>query len=512
VDIPLDVIEAEIRRAFPAFAWPGDFSLESQGPSFWVPGSVSAMSAIVKHDGMFSFSAHASKPFFTWKEILGAEFCKKWEVDTMASATGGCFYDGKLFWRRLPDGRYVNEDKGDFTGYLRVNCRLSGKAGKEGTSPLDRALQHIRDHQRVDGAAPLMYQPKGEVVQFNSFRFLNIAEDDLVKPAEGPAEWGAAGPFPFVSQLLDSLFDPPEQKVHFLCWLAHFYKSAVASKPLPGQNIFLAGGPGIGKTLLNVRVVGRLLGGSMDCRDFIMGDDKFGGQLFRYPIWSIDDETISDTENSRLRYNAFLKKLAANQTFLYHQKFEKPVSINWSGRVITTLNLDFVSCRALPQMDISATEKINVYRGPEETRIKFPDRYKISDALDNELPYLGRFLMDFVIPERFVGDSRYGIIAFQEPSLVARAHQTSRAATFRELLVESLKQHFQDNPKDDFWEGTAVKLNRIITANPLNAEIFRSSRMELVSRHLEQMERSGDLGVQTYTNDLNIRMWKFPRL
>lgn len=511
VEIPMDVIYAALAKKYPNLTWPSEFAPESQGPSFWVEGSTSPMSAIVKPDGMFTFSAHASKPFYSWSEILGADFVKEFETQSTAQATHGSFFDGLKYWRKIANGRFASEVKEDFAQHLTNNCRLSTKPDNQGTSPLSRAMQFIRDHQRVSGAAPLLFQPKGAVVSYQGTQFLNIADDNLIRPTDSAQEWGETGGFPFISSVLDNLFEPTTQLPIFLAWLHHFYRSAGEGKPLPGQNIFLAGGPAVGKTLTSGSIVGRLLGGSIEARDYILGEDKFGGQLFSYAVWTCDDETVADSESARTRFSAFIKKLAANQSFNYHQKFERPVMIPWMGRVVITLNLDFVSCRVLPSLDNSALDKISLFRCSDTPKIKFPDRYEIEATLKTELPNFGRYLLDMTIAPELRGDSRYGVKAFQEPSLRVRAHQTNKSAQFRELLVEHLKLHFKDNPTADIWKGSAVELHRLLTVNPLNSEILRSLRLDSMSRCLEAAERAGDLAVSSETDALGVRHWVIPK-
>lgn len=55
--IPLDVAGAELRKKFPRFSsWPGEFILGAQGPTFWVDGSASPLSATVRATGMQTFA------------------------------------------------------------------------------------------------------------------------------------------------------------------------------------------------------------------------------------------------------------------------------------------------------------------------------------------------------------------------------------------------------------------------------------------------------------------------
>src|SRR6185369_16714379 len=68
-------IAVECKKLFPRFSeWTGDFVVGAPGPSFWVDGSTSPKSAIVRETGMHTFAAHAHKAFYSWAELVGAEF------------------------------------------------------------------------------------------------------------------------------------------------------------------------------------------------------------------------------------------------------------------------------------------------------------------------------------------------------------------------------------------------------------------------------------------------------
>lgn len=512
MDIPLDVVEKALAEKYPNFSWPGPFEAETAGPSFWIPDSMSPMSAILKKDGFFTFSAHAEKPFYGWKDILDVEFCQKYETESIAFATGDKFYDGRNFWRKFPNGdKYDSENKDDFIGHLRTDCRIPTKPDKTGISMLDRCLAHIRNFSRVKGGAPFLFQPKG-LIDFNGNRFVNTFHSTLVAPSdESECKWGAGGNFSFVSGLLDALFDPAEQKDKFLAWFRHFYVPALNGKPLPGQNIFLAGGAGAGKTLLNRAIIGGCMGGFTDVRDYLMGQTTFGGDVFEFPLWCIDDETISDNDGAHRRFTSMVKKAAANQQFQYHNKFEKPLVIPWMGRIIVTLNLDEASSRTLPALDGTIMDKVSFFRCVERQTFKFPGRYEIRDILSRELPNFLRWLVDWETPADCLGDERYGIRSHHESSLLDRAHQASHSAPFKELWMDYLKTWFPGNPDAAEWRGSVTQVMRALSSDPTNDLILRSLRVNQVNRYLESLAREKVLNCRSENGQLKTRIWVFPR-
>ena len=78
-------------------------------PTFWVPESISPLSAIVRENGVQTFSAHAHKPFFSWPELLGAEWVKQFEDGKTGAAIEGIKFDGRSFYVRKPCGRWDDE-------------------------------------------------------------------------------------------------------------------------------------------------------------------------------------------------------------------------------------------------------------------------------------------------------------------------------------------------------------------------------------------------------------------
>src|SRR6267142_454539 len=212
-DIPLSIVEAQLRVQFPNLNWPGDFTAESQGPSFWIPESVSPLSAVIKPTGIFTFSAHATKPFYTWSDILGSEFVKQFTETSVSKATQDVWWDSKKVWRKI-SGRYASSGERETNNFLKVDCKLSSKPDKDGISPVEVALSHIYNHNRIKAAVPFVFRASGPL-EFMGERMLNTYIHKPIAPAPDTQVWGASGNFPFLSLLFDSIFEPEFQLMHF---------------------------------------------------------------------------------------------------------------------------------------------------------------------------------------------------------------------------------------------------------------------------------------------------------
>jgi len=513
LEIPLAVVEKRLQELFPGLNWPASFDEESQGPSFWVPGSTSPMSAIVKKTGMLTFSAHATKVFYTWPEILGAEWVKTYETDSISEATKDIFFDGRNYWRVNPRfNRFKDESSFDLQQHMLINCGVSAKSDKLGSSPMQRAMQHIRDYGRVNGGLPFLYKPQG-YIEVNRQPWVNTWVGEIVRPATESTEWGESGKFPFLSKFIGQLFDPVEPQLsHFLAWYRYAYVNALEGEPQPGQILFLAGEVNVGKTLLNRQIVGYSLGGITDGSDFLLGKDIFTSDFFDAAVWSIDDETTAGSEASHARYTAVLKKLAANGSFRYNKKFHSAGMVNWCGRVIVTLNLDVSSRRMLPALDTGILDKVNFYRMIEKKKsIPFPPRFELIKIIQAELPYFLRWLVAWTPPESVLVDGRFGYASYHEASIMETANQGSQSALFKETLIRFLLDYFASNKEKRVWKGTTTDMLRGIASDCLNESITRGYKLEQYSRFMEALLKGGAVKCRVETGAFQLRLWVFDR-
>jgi len=506
VVIPLDTVEAALKVKYSNFSWPGPFEAETQGPSFWIEGSESPLSAILKKEGMFTFSAHATKAFYSWAELLGNEFVKDFSDNAMTKATEDVWWDGRHFWRKV-GGIYVSCEGTEMTNVFKVDCKLSSKPGKEGVSMLDQALNHIYTHNRIFGSAPFVFQQPG-LIYFMGKRRLNTWSNLVKKPADEWTPWGAEGKFAPLCAMLEALFDPPEQLWYWLAWWKYFYMSGLSLTPRPGQNCFLCGGAGTGKTFTNRELVGWSVGGFADAASYLVRGGSFNSHLFEAALWALDDDTPSGDQEI---LHAMLKKTAANQTSPHNKKFEVDCMVAWSGRVIVTTNLDFISTKMLGPMDNTSMDKTSIFRCAAKTKFQFPPWGEMTRIRDDCMPYLLRWLVDWEVPAHIARDPRFGFASYHESSLLDQTRQASKAAPFKELLIEALNTYFEMNPTEDAFRGTVTQVIKLITSNPLNDYVVRSLRMEQTARYLEMIQREGLFRCAVETGENKMRIWVFYR-
>ena len=335
VDIPLPIVQAAVEKKYPTFStsWVGDFVDGATGPTFWVEGSTSPKSAIVKPTGIFTFSSHAVKPFYSWADLLGKSFVETYTAEAMGRAVEGILFDGQKYWRKDGYGDWKNYSKEDTQSHLAIDRGLESKKGENESSEVARAIQYIQNWQNVIGAAPFVFQPSGLLLKQGS-KFLNTHTRKVCSPAPGPVVWGAEGQMPFLSKFFDGLFHPDSHAAvpgkpieYFLAWLQRFYVGAYESNLESGQNLFLCGGPGVGKTFLNQGLLPYLLGGGADAESYLLGTSDFNSQLFEVAYWSIDDNSATVTDATHRKYSTMVKKMERQNDGDKKTKFENGAKI-----------------------------------------------------------------------------------------------------------------------------------------------------------------------------------------
>lgn len=493
--VSMERIAEELRKKYPRFSEWGEFSLGSQGPTFWVEGSKSPKSAIVKETGIFTFSGTAHKPFYSWSELVGAEFVDKSEDELLGKAVADIYYDGKSFFMQGPGRKILCNDPAVMRRHLVTMKGLSDKKPKDGgSSMVDKALGYIEHHQRVDGASSCAFFPHG-VFTFNNNRILNTHRIEALPPVPESlrSEWGVKGRFPFLSEFIDQFFTPVElpvkQSDFFLAWLQLFYRSCLYREPRSGHGVVIAGPVNVGKTFLNRGVIGGLVGGSAEANAYLTGADPFNSELFDYGLWVVDDGSVNPNSTTQRLYTEAIKRIVANREHRVNEKYRKAVPTPWQGRIVITLNDDPVSIGNMPALDGSMIEKLMLFRaGPRQ--ISFHSQASMEKILKEELPFFARWLLEWTPPAYVLinSDVRFGITAYCEPTLHRTSNLSSAVSSFAEILTRWLTEYFNEEGKGKtFWTGSAIDLRLSMAASPAFAEALRGYKPDAIPRMLLQL-------------------------
>lgn len=449
-EIPMELLAAEVEKQYPG-RWPGDFADGARGPRFWDMSADNDTAAIVRSAGMQCFTGDT--PFVPWATILGAGFTREFEANRIATATEGVYFDNRHYWRKDDNSSWFPGNLETLQLHLRVKAALSRETGKETCSEVDKAVYHIQGKNRVIAALPFVHRQKG-LHRAPDGLYLNTSNVSVCAPADGTQSWGED--FPWLAKFFEGFFSSEEQVPYFFAWLQHFYKTAYENDMQAGHAIFIAGKVKQGKTLIGTKIIGGMMGGAADATSYMLGENSWNSFLFERAVWNIDDPKPGRDPKTHAIYSASIKKHVANQEFDFQQKFRDGGRVTWTGRTVATLNDDEVSLGMLPETDISILEKIMLFRAANR---KF--NFTSCEAhIRKELPFFCRWLLDWSAPDFTKGDTRFGVVEYHEPSLLAAAQERGRTHEFKELIETFLVDWFVgDKTKvETKWEGTATQL------------------------------------------------------
>jgi hypothetical protein len=518
-EVMLGRIEKLVRKKWPNFEWPEEFVEGSQGPSWWVEGSTSDKSAIVHASGCYTFSAHAEKSFFTWSDILGPSALEDDEREQIECATKDYYYDGQSYFGPRRNGGFQSEKVDVLRRRFVVTNGLNDKKKKgDPSTELDRALAFIEDVHRVDAAAPFIFRPQG-LTDFNGNTYLNTCSVKPIEPAEGKQEWGENGNFPFISKWFSLIFRNEEQLSHYISWIHIFYEAALRGVAVQGQAGFFGGGAGIGKSLKSHKVFGPLMGGCADASKYLMGNDNFGADLYRSPVWCSDDDTMTGNDATIMKFTNMVKRAVANREMQFHEKYRQQCMVDFAGRQVVTFNLDAWSKTIIPTLEASTKDKVNFYRlisndeslpegHPEKLPAGFfPPQTELEAILKNELAYFARYVLDYVIPEKFLGDTRFGIKAYHDESLVESSYHNSGSASAQEIVHDFMTEHNKVAETHE-WSGTASQLLRGMAAFAGFESVTKGVTSKAMNKHLASLQSFPGLEIKSQTHPVSrLRIW-----
>jgi len=399
------------------------------------------------------------------------------------------YYDGKTFFMKADDGIWRYEMVAMLSSELK--CRgFSDRAPKGAAmSPMDKAKAFIREHRRVDGAGPSLYN-KSELWFEGGKKYLNTAKNiKLVKAADTAGAWGEG--FPRYAAIFDNVFLSDSYKDIFLAWFKRFYESAERGKLSMGQAMILVGPVHCFKTFMIEKLLKPAMGGYADLSSIVSGEGNgFNADLFQSPLAIIDDSRAAESEAQLNRYASAIKKLVAHGTHKYHEKYLTPIMVEWRGRVVIAANDDPVSIKAVPALNISNEDKIIALAmktfedGPVEEELK---------DVESELPALLAWLKAWEIPARYIdAPNRYYIRSYIAPEVREKIEAASPAAVLRDVLLSWWARRGTTEP----WEGTAVELHQSFSDTFDNSGITREWTARAIGRRLSELENQGDPNVK----------------
>ena len=440
IEIPLDVIAAEVEARWPG-RWPvGTFTEGVVGPLFWVEPFVNHRSCAVTLNGMVCFSDRAASNFMPWRAILGTKFVEKFEQDKAARIAEMFWFDGGSYWREI-GGKWESYQRADAQVQLKVvgKCNPNKKKGKH-ASEIEEVLCYIQENRKVQAAVPLLFE-SGQVVEYNGRRLLNTSTKNVMQPADS----GDPKDFPWLYDFVMNAFDGTQNGVpareFFIAWFKRFYETSLQQNPQQGQSIVIAGEAHLGKSFFANWVIGRALNGACDASEILLGNTRFNHEAARNAVWLCDDAVASGDMETRQKLALRLKAMAAKPTVRYEPKFENSAELPFKGRVIVCCNVDPESLRILPTMDGTIKDKLMLFRMNSTFTPHFFDKNSENEnRVLQELPFFLRWVLDYQVHPKVVDNknTRFSVVSFHHKDLVEEAKseqmETRLAEVIRKLM------------------------------------------------------------------------------
>ena len=452
--LPIEAIQNGMEEKYPG-DWT-NFSFNSRGKCFWIPGAVNTTMAVMHPQGMQFFYDEGG--FVPWgdERLLGSSFVRRFQANRIGGSVSGLYFDGKTYYRKR-DGSTHNEWLEDGTEvikrHMEVNFGLSGRSINGIPSEVKQALSHIETHNRVSGVMPMLYSDNS-VVHRDGKMYLNNNNCFACKMADEPQKWGEN--FPVFAEWYPRLL-LEDQRKYLDAFIHYSYKSAKDGKPIKLPTLFLVGGTGIGKTLFSTRFMSMLLGGHSVASGYFMGSEPFNENIIRTGLATIDDQEGTTSAQARNKFSAILKKVTANHSISYRKMYKGPIDVLWSGKIIVTCNTDPESMAVIPNMDLSNIDKLLILRcAAGMVDWDFPA--DMDDRLIEELPYIARYYYDQRVDPSVIGTTRFTIKPYVEPSLLEEARSLSEDSAIEEMIDKWRREYFLFQTDANFWHGNLTEL------------------------------------------------------
>jgi hypothetical protein len=504
LEIPMDEVATEMEKRFPGEL--PDMQNGQRCRYFWGDvQSVSTSSCIVRPEGITVFTDVADKPFYSWAEILGNDFVRKFQEDRIGGCIANYWFDGKDYIQDEEDGyRTLSKD----SLQLALECRFSINRNRPrggGPSEMNRAIYAIEEMKYVDGLLPFVYNNE-RIVEYRNKSYFNTASVRPLAPAEGEAgDWGNG--FPLLADWMEIMFGEEQLRCE-LAWLGYAYRNALAGAPKKGHAHFLVGPPNCGKTLYNTTVLADLFGGHMKATEYFLGKIHFNNYLFDEGLWTIDDSAPASDKKNQDEFTSLIKEFVANDEFSINAKFKKPGRVKWLGRLALTLNDDPESIRLIPDLGMSISDKLMVFLCRPFN--KFTQAFR--GQIRAELPSFARWLCAQEVPED-MREVRFGVTAYLNET-IKLMHQASGELETYIAILDWLRAKVcnADIPgREDYWEGTAGEIMRLAESEGARA-LTRSLSPTSLGIGLNKLYLQGAMGLDRVKTRSNRTLWKVSSL
>jgi hypothetical protein len=409
-------------------------------------------------------------------------------ADKKTIERGVGFYDvsKKEYLIRNESGRWLSLTDAQFKLRLR-NRGISTRKPDHGlVSAGEQVMLQIQDYSDVQYSGALAGRKSG-FYEENGVRLLVTSDPKLIAAVKG--EWPTLRAF--ITNLLGGRNEPwaDRQLSTLFGWLKIAIHALRLGQFQPGQALTFAGPVNCGKSLLQSIITEILAGRSAKAALFLQGRTDFNSELFGAEHLVLEDEAASTSHQARAMLGSQIKAITVNRVHPCHGKRRDIVNLCPWWRLSISCNDRPDKLLILPPLSDDISDKIILLRSsssampmPTETSA---EKEAFWEVLKSELPaFLWWLENSFAIPKA-LESSRFGIIDFHHPELLAALDELSPSHALEELIDQAKVW----GAVDDFWEGTALELRSAL----LNDERTRRDAEHLLNWTNAAGQYLGDL-------------------
>lgn len=373
--------------------------------------------------------------------------------------------DKGAYYRRVGE-RYGKMTRAD--ALLELACKGLRREATDGAlvSPAEEALHSFQCDNAIDAAGPLCGRPAGLHILAQGLRFLATNSPRII-----PAK---AGECPTILQVVRGLLgagrdEHGEMQFNRLIWWIKHGRRAIKNYTVhtPGHALFLIGPKGVGKTLLQSKIIRPCLGGrSADPMNHMTDKTTFNSDLWKAELLVIDDGVLGSapSRENREMFRGKVKSLVANETQPFHPKGKEQLHMTPIWRVTLSFNTDYDSMQNIPPVsnasDDSFSDKCLMFlcHTPDAPFFDASDpdaREEFDRKIAAEIPAFIHLVETTDIPQEFV-DTRHGFKAWQHPTVLEGLAKTAGSESAESLFRQWVEQDSTDGKKEG-TRGVIVK-------------------------------------------------------
>lgn len=272
------------------------------------------------------------------------------------------------------------------------------------------------------------------------------------------------GEFPVINDLLGQAFANETALLVFMSWMAGRYRAVRSHTHIPSPMLVIAGEVNSGKSLL-AWIVSQLLGGrtanpySAWSNAMLWNDDLVGSELLL-----VDDCTPNTDFRQRRAFGAAFKEAMYPHIVQLRKRHASAISVRPVWACMVCCNDTPEALQIIPPLDADMADKIILLHcSPVKVPIdtSSPEgRHQLQKMVRAELSAFAAELLEWETPED-LRDSRSGVLAWRDPSLVSSVEENSPARLLERLLEMGIEHMgiWHDLPR----ELTAMEIESRLT-------------------------------------------------